>query len=179
MRSPRLRPSPQEARRKPKSKRVANPHNEKSFSQPALEKGQPSWRAHGISIDGYKSIKRLAMLSFVSWGCLADGSRDSPSRPQPSKTDFFFLKKFPPRDLMTTVKSRGHYVGIHVSNFKDFLLKPELLRAVTDCGFEHPSEGIISTSDPFFFSPRARRGSARRRQTFVRHRICCVMFNTS
>ena len=36
--------------------------------------------------------------------------------------------------------ARGHYVGIHASTFKDFLLKPELLRAVVDCGFEHPSE---------------------------------------
>jgi hypothetical protein len=36
---------------------------------------------------------------------------------------------------------RGHYVGIHTSNFQDFILKPELLRAIVDCGFEHPSEG--------------------------------------
>jgi len=36
--------------------------------------------------------------------------------------------------------SRGHYVGIHTSNFRDFMLKQELLRAVVDCGFEHPSE---------------------------------------
>jgi ATP-dependent RNA helicase UAP56/SUB2 len=35
---------------------------------------------------------------------------------------------------------RGHYVGIHASGFKDFLLKPELLRAIVDAGFEHPSE---------------------------------------
>jgi len=35
---------------------------------------------------------------------------------------------------------RGHYVGIHASGFKDFILKPECLRAVVDCGFEHPSE---------------------------------------
>jgi len=35
---------------------------------------------------------------------------------------------------------KGHYVGIHASNFRDFMLKPELLRAVIDCGFEHPSE---------------------------------------
>lgn len=33
------------------------------------------------------------------------------------------------------------YVGIHSTSFKDFLLKPELLRAIQDCGFEHPSEG--------------------------------------
>lgn len=29
---------------------------------------------------------------------------------------------------------------MHSSGFKDFLLKPELNRAITDCGFEHPSE---------------------------------------
>ena len=33
-----------------------------------------------------------------------------------------------------------HLLGIHASGFRDFLLKPELLRAVVDCGFEHPSE---------------------------------------
>ena len=32
------------------------------------------------------------------------------------------------------------YVGIHSTGFRDFLLKPELLRAIVDCGFEHPSE---------------------------------------
>jgi ATP-dependent RNA helicase UAP56/SUB2 len=36
---------------------------------------------------------------------------------------------------------KGHYVGVHASGFKDFLLKGELLRALVDCGFEHPSEG--------------------------------------
>ncbi|KAG7387206.1 Spliceosome RNA helicase ddx39b [Phytophthora pseudosyringae] len=36
--------------------------------------------------------------------------------------------------------SLGHYVGIHSSGFRDFILKPECLRAVVDCGFEHPSE---------------------------------------
>ena len=38
---------------------------------------------------------------------------------------------------------RGTYVSIHASGFKDFLLKPELLRAIMDCGFEHPSEGLL------------------------------------
>lgn len=37
-------------------------------------------------------------------------------------------------------KKDGTYVGIHSTGFRDFLLKPELLRAITDCGFEHPSE---------------------------------------
>lgn len=26
--------------------------------------------------------------------------------------------------------------------YRDFLLKPELLRAISDLGFEHPSEGM-------------------------------------
>ncbi|CDJ59021.1 ATP-dependent RNA helicase, putative [Eimeria maxima] len=35
---------------------------------------------------------------------------------------------------------RGNYVSIHASGFRDFFLKPELLRAIGDAGFEHPSE---------------------------------------
>ncbi|EGD93277.1 ATP-dependent RNA helicase sub2 [Trichophyton tonsurans CBS 112818] len=35
---------------------------------------------------------------------------------------------------------KGSYVGIHSTGFRDFYLKAELLRAITDCGFEHPSE---------------------------------------
>ena len=38
---------------------------------------------------------------------------------------------------------KGTYVSIHSSGFRDFLLKPEILRAIVDCGFEHPSEGIV------------------------------------
>jgi ATP-dependent RNA helicase UAP56/SUB2 len=37
-------------------------------------------------------------------------------------------------------KSDDTYVAIHSSGFREFLLKPELLRALADCGFEHPSE---------------------------------------
>jgi len=32
------------------------------------------------------------------------------------------------------------YTAVHASGFRDFLLKPELLSAIRDCGFEHPSE---------------------------------------
>lgn len=39
------------------------------------------------------------------------------------------------------VDKKGSYVGVHSTGFRDFLLKGELLRAITDCGFEHPSEG--------------------------------------
>lgn len=38
-------------------------------------------------------------------------------------------------------KTKGSYVGVHSTGFRDFLLRPELLKAISDCGFEHPSEG--------------------------------------
>ncbi|KAI9292432.1 Asp-Glu-Ala-Asp box polypeptide 39A [Neoconidiobolus thromboides FSU 785] len=37
-------------------------------------------------------------------------------------------------------KDKGSYVTIHSTGFKDFLIRPELMRAIADCGFEHPSE---------------------------------------
>lgn len=40
----------------------------------------------------------------------------------------------------TAKKVKGGYTSIHSSGFRDFLLKPTLLRAISDCGFEHPSE---------------------------------------
>lgn len=43
---------------------------------------------------------------------------------------------------------KGTYVSIHSSGFRDFLLKPEILRAIVDCGFEHPSEGTESSYNP-------------------------------
>jgi superfamily II DNA/RNA helicase len=40
----------------------------------------------------------------------------------------------------TTKTSVDTHSTVHTASFKDFLLKPELLRAITDCGFEHPSQ---------------------------------------
>jgi ATP-dependent RNA helicase UAP56/SUB2 len=40
-------------------------------------------------------------------------------------------------------QKKGSYVGIHATGFRDFLLKPELLNAIGECGFEHPSEGTV------------------------------------
>lgn len=34
---------------------------------------------------------------------------------------------------------KGDYANIHDAGFKDFMLKNELLSAITDCAFEHPS----------------------------------------
>jgi len=33
----------------------------------------------------------------------------------------------------------GNYAGTHLTTFKDFLLKEELLRAINEAGFENPS----------------------------------------
>ena len=49
-------------------------------------------------------------------------------------------------------------MGIHSSGFRDFLLKSELLLAVTDCGFEHPSEGQQHCLNPLL----------------IRHRVLCT-----
>eukprot|EP00030_Apusomonadida_sp_AF-17_P004429 a509855_89.p2 GENE.a509855_89~~a509855_89.p2 ORF type:complete len:439 (+),score=228.26 a509855_89:36-1319(+) len=37
-------------------------------------------------------------------------------------------------------KKKATYSGLHSSGFRDLVLKPELLQAIVDCGFEHPSE---------------------------------------
>jgi len=37
-------------------------------------------------------------------------------------------------------KDKDSHVSRFTTSFQDFLLKPELLRAIQDCGFEHPSE---------------------------------------
>ncbi|MES1904089.1 MAG: ATP-dependent RNA helicase ddx39a [Paramarteilia canceri] len=36
---------------------------------------------------------------------------------------------------------KGAYSSIHSSGFRDFILKPELMNAIANCGFEHPSTG--------------------------------------
>ena len=40
--------------------------------------------------------------------------------------------------LITNANNRDYqgHVAIHSAGFRDFLLKPELLRAIVDCGFE-------------------------------------------
>jgi len=43
-------------------------------------------------------------------------------------------------DAEATGENKGNFAAIHASGFRDFLLKAELLRAIVDCGFEHPSE---------------------------------------
>lgn len=42
------------------------------------------------------------------------------------------------------------YVGIHSMGFRDFLLKSELLCAIMDFGFEHPTEGNFVSRELIF-----------------------------
>lgn len=45
-----------------------------------------------------------------------------------------------PGESNTTGNKVTTYTGVHTTSFRDFLLKSELSRAITECGFEHPSE---------------------------------------
>jgi len=47
----------------------------------------------------------------------------------------------PQVDKKEAEQKKDTHVAMHSSGWKEFLLKPELLRAIFDCGFEHPSEG--------------------------------------
>ena len=60
---------------------------------------------------------------------------------------------------------KGSYVGIHATGFRDLMLKPELMKAIVDSGFEHPSEGpcrILAAqraNDASVFAPTRWRGA--------------------
>jgi len=43
---------------------------------------------------------------------------------------------------------KGSYAGANTVSFKDMLLKKDILRAISECGFEHPSE-VQQTAIPF------------------------------
>ena len=49
------------------------------------------------------------------------------------------LSMNPPTDLTI----RG--LGMHSTSFKDFLLKPEILKGIGEAGFEQPSHGTLQT----------------------------------
>eukprot|EP00913_Durusdinium_trenchii_P017837 g16762.t1 len=55
------------------------------------------------------------------------------------------LPNEPKGDEAKDAEAKKGQAALHASGFKDFLLKAELIRAIVDCGFEHPSE---STADP-------------------------------
>lgn len=52
-----------------------------------------------------------------------------------------------PGDICMGTLSETPQTSIHSSGFRDLLLKPELLRAIKDRGYEHPSQGKSTRRD--------------------------------
>jgi superfamily II DNA/RNA helicase len=52
----------------------------------------------------------------------------------------FDLEEEKDKDQNVAGNRLTNYTGVHSAGFKDLLLKPQLQRAIVDCGFEHPSE---------------------------------------
>lgn len=75
------------------------------------------------------------------------------------------------------------FVGIHSVSFDDMQLKRELLRAIQDAGFEHPSESAV----PFFtcacvvtvYLVLSTVHVARSRRAFVDSLVSCVQFSSN
>lgn len=44
------------------------------------------------------------------------------------------------RASLPPLSFRDAFRSMHAAGFREFLLKPELLNAISDCGFEHPSQ---------------------------------------
>ena len=66
-------------------------------------------------------------LSLMSQACLRDSAREAV---RGGAQKFGIFEQVTPEYVDAT----------HASGFRDFLLKPELLRGIVDRGFEHPSE---------------------------------------
>ena len=64
---------------------------------------------------------------------------------RPCASNLFRLRRAAPHERHATplYRLRDQYVGLHGSGFRDFMLKPEIMRAIVDCAFEHPSTGAV------------------------------------
>lgn len=74
-------------------------------------------------------------------------------RPQDKEKPKSYVEKRNFQKYFFCTMLRQQYSGVHISGFRDFLLKPELNRAIQDCGFEHPSEGALLKLELFNFFP--------------------------
>lgn len=73
-------------------------------------------------------------------------------RPQDKEKPKSYVEKRNFQKYFFCTMLRQQYSGVHISGFRDFLLKPELNRAIQDCGFEHPSEGALLKLELFQLS---------------------------
>lgn len=51
------------------------------------------------------------------------------------------LRDYEEETSVSVEERRDKFSSIHSSGFRDLLLKPELLQAIKDRGYEHPSQG--------------------------------------
>eukprot|EP00397_Hematodinium_sp_SG-2012_P039670 GEMP01043347.1.p1 GENE.GEMP01043347.1~~GEMP01043347.1.p1 ORF type:complete len:124 (+),score=39.98 GEMP01043347.1:85-456(+) len=70
---------------------------------------------------------------------MANSQHDEDSAPADELPDFDEEEHKQVEEKAQT-EEKKNFATIHASGFRDFLLKAELLRAIVDCGFEHPSE---------------------------------------
>ena len=98
--------------------------------------GADAGAAAGAKKAGFVGIHRCVRVvcEVTVLASRVDGVERSGSRPGRSHQLCFFSSRISPSPARLSLSHRS-------SGFKDFLLKPELLRAIVDCGFEHPSEG--------------------------------------
>jgi hypothetical protein len=61
-------------------------------------------------------------------------------------------------------QSAAGHISTSAASFRDFLLKPEILRAINDCAFEHPSKGTVPQDATCAYGrpPQVRRRAALR-----------------
>ena len=105
------------------------------------------WREAWLLMHGFL-IKAGQILTLIN----EDTRWQQPAKISMSLTTSTTLTKTRKRTRTEATKSRNHmtpshlkfrltkYSGVHSTGFKDLLLKPQLQRAIQDCGFEHPSE---------------------------------------
>ncbi len=104
-------------------------------------------RSHNTHPIHTQTNKRKAKIIVVTVMLHTQQHHCSPSlpihpHPHPQATELFdYGDDVQQTNTATAKKEKGSHVSVHSATFKEFVLRDELQRAITDCGFEHPSEG--------------------------------------
>ena len=81
-------------------------------------------------------------MNFIQTGFEDAGKPSHSNRAQEDQQLLDYEEDSPIEDnARPAPPAKSGHTSMHNSTFKDFLLKDELLRAIADFGFEHPSEG--------------------------------------
>lgn len=90
---------------------------------------------HDVVPSGGATATNGTSASGAGAGADGEGDKDKKNFSGIHSTGFRYARTF-----SSTLTLFSHLFHVFFS-FRDFLLKPELLRAISDLGFEHPSEG--------------------------------------